>query len=326
VVLATATRHWIFAAAMLFCVSARGTPFATTDQNPLFSDIGQPQPFDARLSDNGATSMSATLNWSSTAAIQHGANEDLIVDLESREWRMALEHVFADRFALRAEIPYRTLNGGTLDTFISHWHSAFGFPQGDRPFLPTNDFRIDYTRSGANVASFTNGVSGFGDASIALGYQITTTARAATSMWLNVKFPTGERDGLLGNGAYGFTLSLAQNYDLSRRWSTFAQANASYSTHGDLLPAQQRSFVWSGLVGCDYRYSRNLSLTVQLDAHTAAFKDSSLDLLGDAWILTFGGEYVFDNGWRAQFGLSEDVKVESSPDVTFVFHLVKKWK
>ncbi|HKQ31266.1 MAG TPA: DUF3187 family protein, partial [Burkholderiales bacterium] len=62
----------------------------------------------------------------------------------------------------------------------------------------------------------------------------------------------------------------------------------------------------------------------QLDAHTSAY-DSNLDFLGDAVVLTVGGDYRFSSGWRLDLGVSEDIAVEHSPDVVFVIGVKQGW-
>ena len=40
-------------------------------------------------------------------------------------------------------------------------------------------------------------------------------------------------------------------------------------------------------------------------------------------MFTLGGAIHFDSGWMLDLGVSEDVQVEASPDVTFVFGFKK---
>jgi hypothetical protein len=200
-----------------------------------------------------------------------------------------------------------------------------GLPSGDRPALPQNAFRIDYQRTGENLAHFSDGGAGIGDISIAGGYQLRATQSNAVSLWLNIKAPTGDSDKLTGSGATDAALNLAYEQKLSSRWTAFAQLNFAYLGNGDLLPEQQRSSMWSGTLTFDYHYSPALALTLQFDGHTAAYSDSNLPLLGSAWIMTLGGEYRWRSRWYLQVGVSEDIKVEASPDVNFVLSVGKGW-
>jgi long-subunit fatty acid transport protein len=77
--------------------------------------------------------------------------------------------------------------------------------------------------------------------------------------------------------------------------------------------------------GVNYRYSPSLTLTLQFDGHTAAYRDSALRLLGSAWMISIGGEYRFASQWVAHLALTEDVRVESAPDVSFIFRLARAW-
>jgi hypothetical protein len=51
-----------------------------------------------------------------------------------------------------------------------------------------------------------------------------------------------------------------------------------------------------------------------------------LDFLGDAVVLTVGGDYRFESGWRFDVAVSEDIAVESASDVVFVFGLRRSWE
>jgi hypothetical protein len=41
--------------------------------------------------------------------------------------------------------------------------------------------------------------------------------------------------------------------------------------------------------------------------------------------MTIGGEYRWRSQWYLQLGVSEDIKVEASPDVNFVLSVGKGW-
>ena len=314
------------AAMLLVCSPSLSAPFPTSDQNPLLLGFDLPTPWSARLTSPGTTSVGATLNWSSTAVIQRDAAEMLIVDAESREWRIDLEHTFTDRFALRAQLPYRSVGAGTLDGFIDNWHSIFGLPEGERPVLPHDQYRINYQRDGIvrfNDADTSH--TGLGNVRLEAGYRLAVSRASATSMWLSVKLPTAANYALTGN-AVDIGVGIANERDLSSRWRIYGQAAAVHLGSGRVLTEQQRSWLLQGFLIFDYLAGDALTLTMQLEGHTAVYKDSGLDQLGNAWLLTFGGDYRFTNNWRVQFGIGEDVKVEASPDVNFVLNVSKGWR
>lgn len=316
----------LLAIALLIAGAASAAPFTTADQNPLLIGLEVGNLVSARFSASSSTSASAILNWSNTSAIQHTEREDLLIDVESREIRFSLEHSISNVVAVRLQIPYRLYSGGHLDSFIENWHNTLGLPNGDRQALPQDDVNIRYEQNGASRLSRNQGGSGVGDVSLAVGYQVSASMRHATSTWLSLKLPTGNSTTLLGNGALATSLSIAHQQTLSSRWTAHGQLSTTYASAGDVLGSQQRKWLAGGMLAFDYRYSQPLKLTLQLDGHTAAFDNSNLGLLGDAWILTMGGEYHLPSNWRLQVGVGEDIKVDASPDVNFTMNLSKQWR
>jgi hypothetical protein len=243
--------------------------------------------------------------------------ETLICDAETREMRLTLLRTLSDRFALQLQVPYRYTGGGTLDSFIDSFHDVTGTPVGARSDLPSDQIRIQYTRPGTTQLNITSSSSGLADIHAGVGWKLAQTSAYALTTWLDIKLPTGDAQKLTGSGATDVSLGIAGERQLTGRWSTFGQAAVTWLGESDLaLP--QRSLLWSGLAGIEWRAWRDLSLKLQIDAHSAAF-DSDLDFLSEPLILTAGGDYRLRSGWRFDFGLSEDIAAEKSPDVVFVF-------
>ena len=46
--------------------------------------------------------------------------------------------------------------------------------------------------------------------------------------------------------------------------------------------------------------------------------DTGTDLDGDAVVLTLGGRYRTNSGWVCDFGFSEDLLIDASPDIVFL--------
>lgn len=297
---------------------ASAAPFPTRDQNPILAGFGVPMPMLARIGDEGDWSVAADFNWASTALMQTRGAETLVFDAETREMRLTLRHTLSDRFALHLQVPYRYTGGGTLDSLIDSFHDVSGTPEGARSDLPSDQIHIEYTRFGSTRLNITSSSSGWADIQAGIGWMLAQTPDSALTTWLNIKLPTGDAQKLTGSGATDVSLAIAGERQLTSDWSTFGQAAVTWLGEGDLLAAQQRSLLWSGLAGIEWRAWRDLSLKIQIDAHSAAF-DSELGFLGDnPFLLTAGGDYRFRSGWRLDLGLTEDISVEESPDVVFV--------
>ena len=293
-------------------------PFVVRDQNPLLAGFGLPTAMPSDIPDDLTGRFD--LYWGSSALMQERGNEALLVDAETREARLTLQGSFMDGgIGWQLQLPYRYTGGGNLDSFIDSWHDTFGLPDGARSALPRDQIGIAYTRAGTRELNINSSATGAGDIQAAIGYQMPNDL-AVLAAWLTLKLPTGDADKLTGSGGTDVSLLLAAQRQLSARWSVFGQAAATYLGEGDLLPDRQRNVVWSGMTGVGFETWRGLSLKVQIDAHTAAY-DSDLDFFSDAVVLTVGGDYLFESGWRLDLGVSEDIAVEHSPDVVFLLAL-----
>lgn len=310
------------ATCLLLSLGAQAGPFPTRDQNPLLAAFGLPLPLPAELAGSGETRIDGIFNWSNTANSRPAGIEAILVDLESRELRITIEHRVSERMALRAQIPYRQLNAGVLDSFIDGWHEAFGMPEGARAFLPRDGFRLAWFRDGRALVDLREPVSGLGDVSLEAGYQWLDSDDAAISLWLTFEAPTGNRAKLLGNGTWDFGLALSGRHAAGSRGAIHWQAGSTRLGTGGPLARWQKEWIASGSASIEYGVWRGLFLKAQVDAHTAAY-DSQADLLGSAVILTVGGDYRFKSGWLLDIGISEDVDVAASPDVNFCFALRK---
>lgn len=314
----------VIAAALFSTAASAAAPFATRDLNPLLAGFGLPSALPARLTSE-SWSVATDVNWASTSLAQRADAEQLIVDAEVREARVTIGRSWPSGFAAQLELPYRYTGGGVLDHAIDGWHELFSLPEGARATMPTDRVRIVYDHADARLIDIGSSASGLADVSLDLGYSLRSTTATAVAAWLSIKLPTGDVDRLTGTGATDVSLAIAGEHDLSKDWSVFGQAGVTWLGDGDRLPAQQRDVAWSGLAGVGWRAWRGLELKAQLDAHSAVFDGTDLDFLGDALVLTVGGDYRFASGWQLDVAVSEDIAVESASDVVFLFGLRRGW-
>jgi hypothetical protein len=290
----------------------------TRDQNPLLAGLALPMPGATRLPKAGDWELSAAFNWGSSAIVEQNAAETLIVDAETRELRLRGAWGLTDRLALQWQLPYRYTGAGSLDSFIDSWHDFFGLPEGNRNLLPEDRFRIGYERNDVIAFDATSSVHRIGDLSLGLAYAFAVSDRTHATIALDVELPTGDFEDFSGNGAIDLSALVAAEHRLGERWTAYGQAGVSLLGDGDLLPEQQRNVVWSGMLGIAFDAVRVLRLNLQFEAHSSAFDSSEIDYLGDAIVLTVGGSFRFE-GWQLELGVSEDILVDASPDVVFIF-------
>jgi Protein of unknown function (DUF3187) len=304
-------------ALLLICAPAAADPFPARDLNPLLAGFGLPAALPARLSGETWT-LAADLNWASVSLVQSAGSEHLVVDAETREARVTLGRSWSNGFAAQVQIPYRYTGGGVLDDAIDSWHELFGLPQGTRAFSPQDRVRIAYASGNTVLFDVQSSQAGLADISLDFGRSLSSTSSTAAAAWLSIKLPSGDADRFTGSGATDVSLAIAAEQRLGENWTAFGQAGVAWLGEGERLADRQRDFAWSALAGIGWRAWRGLELKAQLDAHSAVFDEAALDFLGEALVLTVGGDYHFASGWQFDLAVSEDIAVESASDVVFV--------
>lgn len=314
-------RHWAIpiACAAACAAPANAGPIEVRNQNPLLAPYGIPSALPARLPPPGAGRAGLMVNLANAADTETVGETSYTLDAEALELRLHLMRAIGERFAVSAELPWRQVSEGSLDSIVEDWHDLFGLSDGPRAVLPRDELLIEYSAGGTTELEFDQARSGIGDIPVALGYQLYATDRHAVSTWLSVKLPVGDAADLTGSGAVDVALSVAAQSEVADRWQVFGQLNAVSLGDGDLLPALQEDFAWSALAGVSWNAWRTLDLTVQVEANSSVFDESLTNLAGDAVLMTFGGSYVTGGGWRFLFAVSEDIEVRASPDVAFHF-------
>src|SRR5690606_29732718 len=96
-----------------------------------------------------------------------------------------------------------------------------------------------------------------------------------------------------------------------------ANAGVLWLERGDVLGALQEDQVWFASAGVSWAAGDNWRLKAQLEAHTA-FYDSALKELGDDSLqLVLGGSVRLTPRWLLDLAISEDLAVDTAPDVVF---------
>ena len=105
-------------------------------------------------------------------------------------------------------------------------------------------------------------------------------------------------------------------------WELFGGGGILGMTEGDVLPDQQKDIVAFGSLGAGWQPLAWLTLKVQLDGHTAFYRDSDLAELGSGSVQAVMGGTLHVSGRTAlDIGVAEDLVVKTAPDVVFHFAL-----
>ena len=301
-------------------------PFNIQNQSPLVMIYGLPSIGEASLVPAGKVDGRFTLDFANNF-IEISKNtpqgEELVLDGESTQATLDIRYGVAQRMELGIQIPYVTVNGGFLDSFIERFHSATGAGQGLRPLEPRNRFLYYYEKDGKMQFYRNSSLEGLGDIRLSGGWQLYQEPAGAVALRASLKFPTGER--FLGSGGTDLALWITTRKDFragNGQIAVFGGAGILGLTEGNLLPNQQRSVVWFGNIGAGWSPLSWLAIKAQFDGHTPFYKDSDLRPLShNAALLTFGGTVAFSRQTSLEISVTEDLEYNTAPDVVFHFAL-----
>lgn len=295
------------------------SPFTTFNQSPIHQLHGLPSLGESRVLAAGRSRYGFQVDLSSNYTLSHNADESVILDGETLRSVFSFQHGMGDDVELGIEIPTVDHNGGSLDGFIEDWHDFFHLPQGGRDSVPRDQLNYRYVRDGREELSLTKAAAGSGDVRLMAAWQW----REDVALRAQLKLANGDSDHLLGSGGVDLAIWASGRrrdnwFDHTGAW--FGGAGVLLMDDGDVLPEQQRRAAVFGNLGAAIRVSPRLALKLQLDGHSALYKDTELTpIAANAVQLIIGGDVYFSGRTRLELGVVEDLTVKASPDV--VFHM-----
>jgi hypothetical protein len=330
------TRTAGFHATLLICftilllpfvaAAAEIVPFESTNQSPLVQIYGLPGSGNAMLLPQGRTEVGLNVALSSNYAVNDNPREQIILDGETTRSTVAARYGLFPRLEIGVRIPYISHSGGFLDGFIENYHGAFGFPNAGREQAPKNRLLYRYRRDGVEKIRIDSSGSGIGDVMLTTALPLYEEKNQGMTLNAALKLPTGDSDQLRGSGSTDLSLWLHEGiggaFAAAGNWASYGSAGVLFMTEGKVLPDQQKRWVGFGSLGIGWAPLDWISFKVQADAHTPFFSDSDLkEIAANAVQLIVGGTISFSERVVLDIGVSEDLIVNTSPDVAFYFTL-----
>ena len=300
------------------------TPFNTQNQSPFIQIYGLPFPGEAHLTPTGGKDFKIIFDLANNCLDDYAGKERVVIDGETYRTTLVGRYGIAEGIELGVEIPYIIHSGGFLDAFIENYHSAFGFPQGDREQAPRGRLLYQYQRNGINRIKVDSVGSGLGDIRLTTAFQLyqkLNESPTALALRASLKLPTGETDQLHGSGSTDLALWLTASDDHklgSGHWTIFGAVGILGMSDGKILTDQQRNLVEFGTIGIGWSPLSWFGLKMQINGHTSFFRDSDLvELNSNSAQLTVGGTFAVFKQTTIDVGITEDIIIKTSPDVGF---------
>jgi hypothetical protein len=323
---------WLVVAATILPSSAQAidvsAPFSTSNSSPLVLIYGLPDLGRAFLLEQGQGQVEVALSVTNNFLHQANATEELRLDGETYRARLRWEYALLDNLELGVDIPYLFHAGGSFDGVIDGFHKTFGFSRGERASAPENQLNYRYRSGSQTLLDINRADGGLGDLRLTTAWQLFRQSGAALSLRGSLKLPTGDSDRLTGSGGTDIAVWLSG----ARIFATDVGPVSLYGAFGgvwlgepDVMPELHRQAVVFGGFGAGWSPWQWLKLQLQVDLHSAFYRESKLRSLGDeSMMLTMGGVLALSQNQELELALVEDVAIETAPDVAI--HLAWRYR
>ncbi len=297
------------------------SPYKTSNRNPFVQIYGLPVAQDAVLTSKGAIAFSyqyeVASSFTTDGLLTDPPSEEIVVlDGETHRHNMAWSYGYSDRLALSISVPYMNHKGGGLDSFINDWHDFFNLPDGGRESVANDQIRYSYQNNGTDF-TLDSAQRGFGDVSLSTEYLWSSNATRQYSIHAGIKLPTADADELLGSGSTDIYTTFNVSSINRDRWHWHSSAGLLWMSGGDVLDDMREDLVAFGSATLSWSYNSRVSLKTQLDMHTAFYDNNTTELGNPSVQWIFGGSIALSDDWLIDLSISEDIAVDTSPDVVF---------
>jgi hypothetical protein len=299
------------------------TPFYTFNQSPLVQIFGLPAAESSIIEPPGHTWSLLAVDAANNFASQETDQENVYLDGESYRLTLALRYGITDKLEIGVDLPWVGYGGGIFDSFIEGWHRFFGLSQGGRTQAPLNRLLFTYSRDGQERLRLDDSNFGIGDIRLTSGWQLYNDGSShplAVALRASLKLPTGDSSRLHGSGSTDVALWLtgSDDYPLPGPWgdiTLFGAAGGMVMTDGQVLKEQQKNLAGFGSLGFGWSPADWIALKTQFSLHTPFYRSELRELGQPAVQFLIGGTWGLSAKTALDIAVSEDVSVDTSPDV-----------
>lgn len=299
-------------------------PMAGLAGFPVLRAAGVQEAGQARFSVHGAVANNFT---TSNFTTPDTGTESLTFDGETRVITLQAAVGLGRGWELEAMLPHIQHGGGQFDGAIEAWHTFFGLPDGNRDQVARHQLSYSYQRNGQGFA-LGQAASGWGDANVALVKQVWQSTAASVSVRVGAKFSHGNFAQLNSTGSNDYYMSLNASAkhpgDQPVIWHAqigWLQAGLIQLASAPRFTAAQQRQLWFAGLGAEWQAWPEVSLKAQLHSHAGQF-DSKLTEAGEpTLLLTAGLGWQVTPGTELEISFSEDVAVNTAPDIVVQFGL-----
>ena len=266
-------------------------------------------------------SWAASASLSNHFTMENEGEESLLLDGQTDALTLSLRYGLPQQWDVEVTVPWRHYSGGVTDNLISSWHRLFGLPDGNRHGYPTDALHYQLSQP-EHDRHLLRSVSGLGDIHVAVSRPLLAIDGGQLGISAGVKTASGRASDWLGSGGtdtYALLRFSGQQLGGRPLW-WHGQVGGTLAGNSNLLGPHQRRSLWFAGLAAEWRFTPRWSALMQYDGHSALL-DGALEAVSEpTGMLSMAVRWRPTGHWMIDAGFSEDVVVESAPDITFLLN------
>lgn len=313
---------------LIFSLSLLGDPYAPLNfpsYNPFTLKFIH---FDNKTLGNyrETNHLSISVENSSFAVKEKINNDQLTLDGEIAKVSINYFRKVSDNLTLNVSLPIYSFNKGFLDNPIEQWHDLFGLSDGSRVDLPKSQLNFEVL-SDSNKEGIQDSNIGIGDIQISTKLNFYSKNRSDLYLITSLEIPTGSIKKYFGNDEFDGLIALNLKNHLKDNLVINSVFGVSIinQNHNFVLRERNTSYFSKVLLSWKPQYflSRKsinpLIYKINFEVFEPKIKSDFKTLGDEYYVFGLGATFEFAKDKYFNFGFSEDLKVNSSADFSFIF-------
>lgn len=270
--------------------------------------------------------LSISVENSSFAVKEKINNDQLTLDGEIAKVSINYFRKVSDNLTLNVSLPIYSFNKGFLDNPIEQWHDLFGLSDGSRVDLPKSQLNFEVL-SDSNKERIQDSNIGIGDIQISTKLNFYSKNRSDLYLITSLEIPTGSIKKYFGNDEFDGLIALNLKNHLKDNLVINSVFGVSIinQNHNFVLRERNTSYFSKVLLSWKPQYflSRKsinpLIYKINFEVFEPKIKSDFKTLGDEYYVFGLGATFEFAKDKYFNFGFSEDLKVNSSADFSFIF-------
>ncbi|MCP4266070.1 MAG: DUF3187 family protein [Candidatus Brocadiaceae bacterium] len=295
-------------------------PFHTANRTPLIMVYGLPDSESARLAEEGKFKFGFFFDAINTFSSSNIAGHQIRLDGETYRANFKIRYGVSERWEFGIDMPYVAHDGGSMDGLIEGFHEIFGLDNTNRELYTRDNLLYSYIENGHQLLRIDRSMGGVGDVRLSAAYMLSKENNRQWSLRTGLKLPTGDAEKLTGTGSTDISLSLHMS---ESQWLTspaltlHASAGVLLMGDGEVLPTIRKDWAMFASSTVSWLWTEGTSLKAQIDAHSSMYDGDIRELGRDSMQLVLGASFEMTEKTTIDFSISEDLIVNTAPDVVF---------